>query len=173
VTERTYFLAREELLNVGFSRKAARQFEDMQMQVASSDDTIQANIEGTTILKDATYLTLSANAELPNERVLTLGSGLAFDLSTQGTVKLDTTGLVRAAGGHTITLVGAGDSEVLMPLAGRLATIANAETLENKTLASPLLSDLVNAIDDTAAASASVPVGGMYRNGSALMVRVA
>ena len=34
------------------------------------------------------------------------------------------------------------------------------------------ISSLVNAIND-AAASAGVPVGGMYRNGSVLMVRVA
>ncbi len=173
MTERTYFLARSELLDVGFSRKAARQFEDMQMRVANANDTIQANIEGTDRIKDAVFLTLSPNAELPNERVLTLGSGLAFDLSTQGRVKLDTTGLVRAAGGHTITLVGGGESEVVMPLGGILATRANAETLENKTLKAPRLSDIVNAADDAAAAGAGVPVGGMYRNGSALMVRVA
>ena len=35
------------------------------------------------------------------------------------------------------------------------------------------ISSLVNAINDAAAASAGVPVGGMYRNGSVLMVRVA
>ena len=32
---------------------------------------------------------------------------------------------------------------------------------------------LINAVDDVAAASAGVPIGGMYRNGSVLMVRVA
>lgn len=31
----------------------------------------------------------------------------------------------------------------------------------------------VNAVDDAAAATAGVPVGGIYRNGSVLMVRVA
>lgn len=173
MTERTYFLAREELLGVGFSRKAARQFEDMQSQVASSEDTIQSNIEGTDRLKDATFVTLSPNAELPNERVLTLGTGLAFELAGEGEVKLNTTGLVRASGGHEITLVGAGESEVLMPLTGRLATLENYETLKSKTLEAPLLSELSNAADDTAAASAGVPVGGMYRDGSVLMVRVA
>lgn len=35
------------------------------------------------------------------------------------------------------------------------------------------ISALVNAVNDAAAASAGVPVGGMYRNGSVLMVRVA
>lgn len=35
------------------------------------------------------------------------------------------------------------------------------------------ISTLVNAVNDAAAASVGVPVGGMYRNGSVLMVRVA
>ena len=34
------------------------------------------------------------------------------------------------------------------------------------------ISALVNAVNDAAASSAGVPVGGMYRNGSVLMVRV-
>lgn len=32
---------------------------------------------------------------------------------------------------------------------------------------------LSNAVDDAAAATAGVPIGGLYRNGSVLMVRVA
>lgn len=36
-----------------------------------------------------------------------------------------------------------------------------------------LLATLPDAVDDAAADAAGVPVGGMYRNGSALMVRVA
>lgn len=35
------------------------------------------------------------------------------------------------------------------------------------------ISLLVNAVNDAAAAAAGVSVGGMYRNGSVLMVRVA
>lgn len=35
------------------------------------------------------------------------------------------------------------------------------------------LNGLANAVNDAAAASASVPVGGLYRNGSILMVRIA
>jgi peptidoglycan L-alanyl-D-glutamate endopeptidase CwlK len=37
----------------------------------------------------------------------------------------------------------------------------------------PLLADLPNYADDAAAAAGSVPVGGRYRNGSILMIRVA
>lgn len=35
------------------------------------------------------------------------------------------------------------------------------------------LASLPNAVDDTAAAGAGVAVGGLYRNGSALMIRIA
>lgn len=38
--------------------------------------------------------------------------------------------------------------------------------------ATPLLSELTDAVDDAAAATAGVPVGGRYRNGSVLMIRV-
>lgn len=170
--DRTYFIAREDLLGVGFSPKATRQFEEMQLVQANVADAVSSNVAATEKLADATFITLSANAELPNERVLTLGAGLAFVVSDDE-VKIDTTGLVQASGGHVITFVGAGESEVLVPLTGILATRANAETLENKTLKAPKASGLTNAADDTAAAAAGVPVGGVYRNGSALQVRVA
>lgn len=172
MTDATYFISRAELTRAGFSPKAVRQFEEMQFDQAQISQTVRANVEGTDTLKEATFLTLSPNAELPNERVLTLGDGLVFELS-DGEVKLDTTGLVRAYGGHTISFVGAGETEVAVPLSGTLATRENAETLSNKTLAAPKLSGLANAVDDTAAASAGVPVGGVYRNGSALQIRVA
>lgn len=37
----------------------------------------------------------------------------------------------------------------------------------------PVLAQLTNAADDAAAATAGVPVGRLYRNGSVLMIRVA
>jgi hypothetical protein len=37
----------------------------------------------------------------------------------------------------------------------------------------PVLSALINAVDDAAAATAGVQVGGRYRNGSVLMIRAA
>ncbi len=39
-------------------------------------------------------------------------------------------------------------------------------------VAGALLTGLTNAVNDAAAAIAGVPVGGIYRNGSVLMVRV-
>lgn len=46
---------------------------------------------------------------------------------------------------------------------------AGAET----PLSAPVLGLLTNAADDTAAATAGVAVGSLYRNGSVLMIRVA
>lgn len=40
------------------------------------------------------------------------------------------------------------------------------------TKTNPSMGTLVNAVDDTAAAAGGVPVGGLYRNGSVLMIRV-
>lgn len=43
----------------------------------------------------------------------------------------------------------------------------------NDALSTTMFTGLVNAVDDAAAASGGVAVGGRYRNGSVLMVRVA
>jgi hypothetical protein len=67
------------------------------------------------------------------------------------------------------------------------ATIEGAETLTNKTLTAPTLetptinsptlatpsvSGLQNFANDAAAATGGIAIGGMYRNGSTIMVRV-
>lgn len=168
---REYFISREELASV-FSPRAARQFEELQEAVASSDESATAAVDATGKLTDATYVTLSPNAELPNERVLALGEGLGFELTeTQVILRLD--GAALTEGGFSVRFVASGDSMVAVPLTGILATRENIETLKNKTIDAPKLSGLVDAADDAAAATASVPVGGIYRTGSALKVRVA
>ena len=169
--DRTYFIDRAELHKV-FSPKAARQFEEMQLDQAAIESNVLSTVEATQALRDATFLTLSPNGELPNERVLTLGEGLAFKVNGDE-ARLDTTGLVKAAGGHEIRFVAAGDSEVLVPLIGSLSTLDGQERLTNKEVSAPRITDLQDALDDAGAAAVGVPVGGIYRNGSNLQVRVA
>lgn len=65
-----------------------------------------------------------------------------------------------------------------------LSSVVNQQQLGNQLLAaivqqlkagvllSTNLPPLTNAVNDAAAATAGVPVNGMYRNGSVLMVRV-
>ena len=167
-----YFITRERLFNVfGGDAIAVRQFEAMQETVATTSDATTANVAETGALKDAAFVTLSANAELPNERILGVGSGMQLDTETPGRVVIRCN--VYSDNGWPVELVASGATSVALPVAGILATRAGAETLSNKTLAAPKLSGLSDAADDAAAASAGVPVGGVYRNGSVLRVRVA
>ena len=169
MTDRTYFIDRGELERV-FNPRAARQFEILQERVAEADETTTANVEATSALQSASFVTLSANAELDNEFVLSVGPGLRLETGT-GTVSLFSDAPL-VMGGHSLTFIVGGPTTVVVPIAGILATRDQAETLTKKTLSAPKLSDLENCADDSAAASAGVPVGGVYRSGSQLMVRV-
>ena len=85
---REWFIARDELASF-LSPRAVRQFEEMQTAVASVDEAVSANVDATDKLNEAVFLTLSENAELPNERVLSLGDGLEFVLTDGGvTIRL-------------------------------------------------------------------------------------
>lgn len=134
--------------------------------------TQAAQVAATDAMDQASVLTLSPNTAFRNERVLQLGAGLkgtedgySFSLSLDGVAKVE--------GGFVCQLNVVGDTSVTVPLRGLLATTSNRETLTNKTLSAPALAGLGNYADDAAAASGGVAVGGMYRNGSVLMVRVA
>lgn len=168
--DRTFFLDRNTLFNVFGDMAAVRQFETLQESVATSADASTAAVEATQTQGDATYVTLSANAELPNERVLAVGPGLSLDTGTAGQVTLASN--VYSDDGWTVQLKANGATVLQLPTAGILATRNGVETLTNKTLAAPKLSNLTNAADDTAASAAGVPVGGVYRDGSTLKVRV-
>ncbi|CAB4140473.1 hypothetical protein UFOVP407_58 [uncultured Caudovirales phage] len=131
-----------------------------------------SQVAATDRLEQAAFLTLSANAELPNERTLLLGDGL---VGTDGgqTFTLSLRRVARTQGSFSCVFNLVGDTSLVLPLTGQVATTGNIETLRRKTLDAPSLSGLGNYANDAAAATGGVPVGGMYRNGSALMVRVA
>lgn len=169
MTDRTFFIARDILENV-FGQRAARQFEDLQERVATAEETSGAGVDATETLQEGSFVTLSPNDELENEFVLSVGQGLRLETGP-GSVTLYSDAPI-VSGGHPLTFAVVGPTTVAVPLSGILATRDKAETLQNKTLEAPKLSGLVNASDDTAAGAAGVPVGGVYRNGSALQVRV-
>lgn len=170
MTDRTFFIDRSALARVFGDPRVVRQFETMQEQVATTSEASTAAVEDTQALKDAAFVTLSANAELPNERVLAVGPGLSLVTSTPGVVRLEAA--VYSDSGWPVQMVASGATTLALPTAGFLSTRAGAETLSNKTLAAPKLSGLVNAADDAAAAAAGVEVLGVYRNGSEVRVRV-
>ena len=146
--------------------------EDLVNQVEVVTDAQTANVEATTAIEDATVLTLSPNAAFRNERILAVGKGLELIEDGVRIVLRFADGAIVSTGGFDINLIAIGNSAVVLPLNGTLATVANVETLANKTLAAPKLSGLGDYADDAAAATGGVPVGGVYRTGSTLKVRV-
>jgi hypothetical protein len=165
-----YIIPRDVLYRVfGNDPRTVTAFEQQQ-QTISDVDARTADIAGTVAAKDATYITLSANADLPNERVLAFGRGINFDLTaTQLTLFTDGPNV---NGGFSLQMTVAGDSNISVPLSGIMATRENTETFKNKTLDAPKVSGLGNYANDAAAAAGGVPVTGLYRNGSQLMLRV-
>lgn len=171
MTDQTFFISREELAATFRSPRAVKQFEEMQRRVAETEQRTTAGVGATETLGQATFVTLSPNAELAGEFVLSVGAGLRL-VAGEGAVTLYSDA-PRVSGGHGLTFVVAGPSEVVMPLGGILATRENAETLKNKTLEAPKFSGIGNYVDDAAAAAGGVPIGGAYRNGSVFMIRTA
>lgn len=171
MADTTFFIDRQELERV-FNPRAAKLFEDMQRRVAETEETVTAGVDATDTLQEASFVTLSPNAELQGEYVLSVGDGLRLVTSPGGVALLSDAPRVDPSD-FSVTFAVTGNTNLALPLAGIVATRENAETFKNKTLDAPALSGLVNAADDTAAAAADVPVGGVYRNGSVLMLRVA
>ncbi len=168
------FLSRRDL-NANFKGdiRLLRAFEQQSQLVEANTEATAVAVAATDTLKEATYVTLSANAELPNERVLQAGSGIRL-VTTGDAVIVQTSAIIPTInGGFGATFTVSGVTNVALPLSGRLATTENAETLSNKTLASPKVSGLGDYADDAAAAAGGVPITGLYRTGSAVKVRVA
>lgn len=143
-----------------------------QTTATTAQSTADAAVAATNDLKGASYLTLSPDAALTNERILTAGNLIDFDDGGAGaalTVKVDKLSI---AGAFTVALTLSANTTLTMPVSGTLATVAGTETLQNKTLQAPSVSGLGNYANDAAAAAGGVPVGGVYRNASVLQVRV-
>jgi hypothetical protein len=149
-----------------------RAMEDQQKQVTESTTGLQTTAQTTDKLEQAAVIVLAGNEAFTNERVLNLGRGLSGD-DRDGVLTIQTSDIVPlVTGGFSVALVAVGNSQVRLPLTGTLATVGNPETLERKTLDAPSITNIGNYANDGAAAAGGVPVGGIYRNGSVLNVRV-
>jgi hypothetical protein len=148
-------------------------FERQAAQVQRTAATVASGLEATDSIQNATVITLSPNASFTNERVLRLGPGLAADTDdTYVTISIDPEGAAVVEGGYSVLLRSQGVTDLLLPMSGTLATKDGSEILQNKDLRTPKLSGLGDYANDAAAAAGGVPVTGVYRNGSQLMVRV-
>lgn len=149
-----------------------RAMEDQQTKVDQSAAGLQTTAQTTDKIEAASVLVLAGNNAFTNERVLELGEGLS-GVDDGSMLRLSTSDTVpKVTGGFRVSMTAAGESQFLVPLTGTLATLANTETLSNKTLASPKMTGLSDYADDVAAAAGGVAVGGLYRTASAVRIRV-
>lgn len=149
-----YMLAK----HFGGDERTIRAFESLFNNVETQGASLASNAESTTALQDATVLTLSANEALTHERILKLAPGLeAVDDGTFLTIQLKD---VARTEGYGVTLIAQGETQLAVPLVG---TVLVKEHIG---------ASLGNYLNDAAAAAGGVPIEGLYRNGSVLMVRV-
>lgn len=158
-------------------RRLVAAFEQQAQAVGETQEAVTVQAVATEALQDATVLTLSPNGALTNERVLKLGDGVrADDDGTYLTLSVDDR-FAHVAGGFRVDLAAEGDTAVVLPLGGVLATLSGEETLTSKTLnAAVLVAAILNASEyatDAAAAAGGVPVGGLYLKAGAVFRRAA
>ena len=154
-------LTRADLQRVfGNDHKILLAFEQMQQAVATNTVSTATNVAATADLQDATVLTLSSNDALNNERILAVGDGLGLtDLGPGQQLILSLLNLIVLSGGFGLTFNVTSDTSLSLPASGRV--MVNTD-----------FSSLSNFANDAAAASGGVPVGGLYRTGSSVSVRV-
>lgn len=158
---------------LGDNPRLLRAFEAQADAIDINANNLATTAQSTDDLNQATVLVLSSNTAFQNERVLELGEGLQGQ-DINGKLKLKTSDTIpKINGGFKVFLTVAGQTVLLLPLEGTLATTGNIETLAKKTLLTPKITGIVNYADDIAAAAGGVPIGGIYRTASALKVRVA
>lgn len=130
-------------------------FEEQEEQVEANSSSVAE----TAALKDATVIVLSANGEFTNERLLVKGNGIELEITaSEVRIKVDPDKVVMTDV-HPVMLIASAPAELNVPLSGTLISSLSVPTLGNFA-------------NDAAAAAGGVPVSGLYRNGSVLMVRV-
>lgn len=165
-------ITRDRLGKVFNDVRLVRAFERQAQVVDENSDGLATTAVATEAMNEATVIVLSPNAAFNNERVLVLGEGLSGNDNGSELVVSISDSIPVISGGFKLFLAVAGDSSVALPLTGTLATIQNPETLQRKTLDKPRVTVWGDFADDAAAATGGCPVGGVYRTGSNLKVRV-
>lgn len=145
-------------------------FEDQSAAVEAVMDTATGTVQATDALQNATVITLSANAVFNNEFILTNGDGTALTIS-EGSVSIKVDSTVVRTSGPSVEFSPPGAVTLGLPANGTLVSDVAPAVLYAKTYDKPILQGLINAASPAAAASAGVPLWGMYRDGDVLHVR--
>jgi hypothetical protein len=138
--------------------------ERMIRAMEDQSQSVTDGVAATSALADATVIVLSPNGDFTNERVLQVGDGIAMEITDDAVIlSVQNVALTQA---FPVTFLAQGLTNLVLPVAGTLVS-SDSPTVDVNTLGA--------YTDDTAAATAGVPVGGLYRNSaspSQLMVRV-
>jgi hypothetical protein len=173
-TEQTHNIPRD-LLGVYFSKhpRLIAHFENQALAVMDS----KTGIENATLsMDDATVITLSTNAGFTNEHVLSNGDGTAI-VEEPGTVKIDVDNTVARTSGSSVIFQSSGDVNLGLPQSGTLISDSTPATLTSPSMNQPtmagpvIINGLVTANTDADAATAGVPVHGLYLDGNHVCMR--
>jgi len=139
-------------------------FERQSQAVAANTAAAGEAKDTASSIQVATVLTLTPNDVFENERVVQAGTGIV--LSDEGgrlIIALDGD-VPRIEGGANVTFYATAETVLALPDEGTVATTDDIKDY---------IASAHDFADDAAAAAGGVPVGGIYRTGSALKVRVA
>lgn len=139
----------------GMTPKLLRFFEDLFSAGADAASNASGALTATTAIQNATVLTLSPNAALNNERVVTFDpAGFAVvDTGPNGTLTVSLFSVAQTNGGYPVTFNAVSETHIDVPSSGTMLTTANAGST---IFPGPYASD-------AAAATAGVPLNGTYR----------
>lgn len=141
-------------------------FENQAIAVQEQQGATAANADATTKLQDASIVTLSPNDALTNEYVLSDGDGTELAVGA-GKLNINVDDTVARTQTGKVKFIPPGDITLFLPAEGTLLS-----DLSTATLNKPVMTGLVNAASDAAAAGAGVPLNGVYHNAGVLRVRL-
>lgn len=143
----------------GIRDKIIRFVEDLFVDTQATSTAVDGTVAATGSIQSATVVTLSPNDAFDNERVLEAGTGITLiDHGPGESLVINASSDIALNGGYSLSFNLFADSTLNLPATGRVITDQSAV--------------LGNFANDSAAAAGGVPIDGLYRNGSIVMVRV-